>query len=125
MKTKKAMKKYVAAVIWIFVLGLFAKASEAAGWSTGDYSSMGLPTGTIYNIIKQGTLWLLGLFGFFGVIGFLVSGIMYLTSAGDETQQKKAKQQMYWSITGVIVGLIGYVILVAVDTLLRGTSVTF
>ena len=125
MKTKKAIKKYVVVAIWIIMFGLFSKVSEAAGWSTGDYSSMGLPTGTILNIIKQGTMWLLGLFGFFGIIGFVVSGIMYLTSAGDETQQKKAKQQMYWSITGVVVGLAGYVAIYAIYTMLGGSSTTF
>lgn len=125
MKTDKAIKKYVSVAIWLLALGLFAKVSEAAGWSTSDYSSMGLPAGTIYNIIKYATYWILGLFGFFGIIGFVISGIMYLTAAGDDDQQKKAKQQMYWSIMGVIVGLVGYVVIYAVNTMLGGSSTTF
>ena len=91
MKTNKTIKKYVVVAIWILAFGLFTKVSEAAGWSTGDYSSMGLPTGTIYNIIKSIVLWMLGLFGFFGIVGFVISGIMYLTAAGDDDPAKESE----------------------------------
>jgi len=67
-------------------------------------------------------LWALGLLGFFAVIGFVISGIMYLVAAGDEDQQKKAKKAMYYSITGVIVGLIGLVVIYAVQKMLGAQS---
>ncbi|PIU77745.1 MAG: hypothetical protein COS72_04480 [Candidatus Moranbacteria bacterium CG06_land_8_20_14_3_00_43_56] len=67
-------------------------------------------------------LWALGLLGFFAVIGFVISGIMYLVAAGDEEQQKKAKKAMYYSITGVIVGLIGLVVIYAVQKMLGAQS---
>ena len=47
---------------------------------------------------------------------------MYLLAAGDEKSQEKAKKAMYYSITGVIVGLAGLVIIFAVNALLRGAS---
>lgn len=84
-----------------------------------------LPTGQISDIIKQVMLWLLGLLGFFAVIGFVISGIMYLVAAGDEDQQSKAKKAMFYSITGVIVGLIGLVIYAAAQKLLGGNQATF
>jgi di/tricarboxylate transporter len=84
-----------------------------------------LPSGTINSIIKEVMLWLLGLLGFFAVIGFVISGIMYLVAAGDEDQQSKAKKAMFYSITGVIVGLIGLVIFAAAQTLLGGSSATY
>jgi len=52
------------------------------------------------------------------VIGFVISGIMYLVAAGNEDSQASAKRAMYYSITGVIVGLVGLVILYAVNQLL-------
>ena len=70
-------------------------------------------------------LWALGLLGFFAVIGFVISGIMYLVAAGDEDQQKKAKKAMYYSITGVIVGLIGLVVIYAVQKMLAGSQTQF
>jgi len=93
--------------------------SALAQWSPSNYGSTGLPQQNIYYIIRGVVWWTLSIFGFFAVIGFVISGIMYLTAAGDEERQKKAKKQMYWSITGVIVGLMGLVILYAVDRMLN------
>ncbi|OGI25114.1 MAG: hypothetical protein A3J76_02720 [Candidatus Moranbacteria bacterium RBG_13_45_13] len=67
--------------------------------------------------------WLLGIFGFLAIISFIISGIMYLTAAGDEDQQKKAKKQMQWSVVGVIVGLSGFIVIKAVDAWLRGNNI--
>jgi len=92
------------------------------GWNPGNYLSTGLPAGSIYNIIQSVTLWILAIFGFICIIGFIISGIMYLTAAGDDEQQKKAKKALYYSITGVIVGLVGLVIIFAVNALLHGAS---
>ena len=47
---------------------------------------------------------------------------MYLVAAGDEDAQARAKRAMYYSITGVIVGLVGLIILYAVGKLLGAQS---
>ena len=57
-------------------------------------------------------------------IGFVIAGILYLTAAGNESQAEKAKNAMTYSIIGVIVALVGYVIIQAVSAWL-GTSTTF
>lgn len=92
------------------------------GWSLGSVSGFGLPDGSIFGIISGILSWLLGILGLIGVVGFLISGILYLTSAGDEDQIEKAKKAMTWSIVGVVVGLIGVVIIQAIDYALRGFS---
>lgn len=96
-----------------------------AQWDPGNYSGTSLPEGTIFNIMYNLMFWLLALFGIFGIIGFVISGIMYLTSAGDDTQIEKAKKAMKWSLVGVIIGLAGLVVLWAVDELLGGWSARF
>ncbi len=100
---------------------------EPTGWSQGyAYASQsGVPGGTVTNIIKQTLNWLLAILGFFGIIGFVISGILYLTSAGNDDQISTAKNAMKYSIIGVIVALLGFVIIKAVDTLLTGTSSSF
>lgn len=107
----------------VAVLGIFLFFANAAlaQWSTGNYAGYGLPTGSIYSIILGVMKWMLSIFGFIAIVGFVISGIMYLTAAGDEDQQKKAKKQMYWSITGVIVGLVGLIVIYAVDAMLKGS----
>ena len=105
---------------------LVAPVTALADWSAkAPEGAAALPQGSIFNIIENIMKWLLGILGFIAIIGFVISGIMYLTAAGDEGQQKKAKAQMMWSITGVIVALIGWVVVLAVQNLLGGASQTF
>ncbi|MDQ5976696.1 MAG: hypothetical protein QG664_609 [Patescibacteria group bacterium] len=101
-----------------FALAQWTPAVAPAGAGT-------LPKGSLFNIISNIMNWLLGLLGVFAIIGFVISGILYLTAAGDEAQQKKAKAQMTWSIIGVLVALAGWVIVTAVQALLGGASTTF
>jgi hypothetical protein len=91
---------------------------------TTNAISAGLPNGSIYQIISSTLSWLLAILGFIAVIGFVISGILYLTAAGNETQIEKAKSAMTYSIIGVIVALMGYVIIQAVNAWL-GTSASF
>ncbi|MDP1846002.1 MAG: hypothetical protein Q8L09_04695 [Candidatus Moranbacteria bacterium] len=91
-------------------------------------TSSGLASGSLKDIISNITKWILGVFGFLAIISFILSGTMYLMG-GSMTGEKKdvsgAKKQMQWSIIGVIVGLAGYVIIVAVNSLLGGSSTNF
>ena len=98
----------------------FALAQSTSGIPTPD--DVGLPKSDLFTVLKNITMWLLGIFGFLAIVSFLISGIMYLTAAGDDSQQERAKNQMIWSIIGVIVGLSGFVVIKAIDTWLKGGS---
>ncbi len=104
-----------------------APAVASAQWGKGvtNAGTGGTPQGTITDIIGQTMNWLLALLGFLGIIGFVIAGILYLTAAGDEDQIDRAKKAMMYSIIGVVVALLGYVILQAVNTWLGGASSTF
>ncbi len=80
----------------------------------------GLPSGSITEIITNLMRWLLMMVGIFGVIGFVISGILYLTSTGDQTMIDRAKKAMLYSIVGVLVALLGLVIFAAMQKLLTG-----
>ena len=83
----------------------------------GDQSL--LPDASVYNIVSGTMDWLLAIFGFIAIIGFVISGIMYLTAAGDDKRMGTAKNAMTYSIIGVIVALIGYVVVKTVDSWLN------
>lgn len=85
----------------------------------------GVPTGSLTDIITQAMNFLLYAVGIIGVISFAISGILYLTAAGDEERIKKAKSAMIASIVGVLVALMGVVILKAAQGALGGSSSTF
>ncbi|MCX6763248.1 MAG: hypothetical protein NTZ97_00730 [Candidatus Moranbacteria bacterium] len=85
-------------------------------------TSYGMPGGSIVRIIYNILSWMLVIFGFIGIGGFVISGIQYLISAGDEDMIDRSKLHMKWSIVGVVVGLMGFVVLQAVTVALTGYS---
>lgn len=96
-----------------------AAPANSGGWSLSSVSGFGLPGGSVMGIVSNILDWLLLMFGFIGIIGFIISGIMYMMAAGDEGTMEKAKSAMKWSIVGVVVGLAGVVVIQAVDFALR------
>jgi len=99
-------------------------AVDAADGAGGIYlpTDSGLPSGTIRGVVENFLKWFLGIFGFLALISFIVSGVMYFVAAGDDRAVEKAKNQMKWSIIGVIVGLMGFIIVQAVTTWLKGST---
>lgn len=101
----------------------FAGAALAEGWNVDELSALsGLPDTPIYDIILNLLDWLLAILGIAGVIGFVLSGLLYLLAAGNENMIGTAKNAMTASILGVIVGLSGLVIIHAVYWALGGVS---
>jgi hypothetical protein len=96
----------------------------AQGWTTGqaNVNATNLPVSSVYGIIGNTLSWLLAVLGFFAVMGFVISGIQYLTAAGDEGQIETAKTNMKYSIIGVIVGLMGFVATMAINNWLGATA---
>ena len=88
-------------------------------------SSYGLPSGSIFGILSNLLNWLLAIFAILGIVGFVLSGILYLTAAGDEGQIDKAKEAMKYSIMGILVGLIGFVVMQAVYSMLSANTAAF
>lgn len=82
----------------------------------------GLSGSPVRNIIVNLMNWLLGIFSFLAVISFIISGIQYLASAGDEHSVETAKKNMKWSIVGVVVGLSGLIVVQAVNHALNLNS---
>ena len=122
------MKQIKQAVYAVFAVALAAAPTVAgAQWSLGqgNASASGLPSDSLYLIISRTMNWLLAILGFIGIIGFVISGILYLTAAGDESQAEKAKNAMTYSIIGIIVALMGWVIIKAISSWLSPGSTQF
>jgi cytochrome bd-type quinol oxidase subunit 2 len=82
----------------------------------------GLPNQTIYEIIRNTMNYLLAIIGFLAIVGFVISGIMFLTAAGSEEQIKKAKSALKYSIIGIIVALAGFIVINAATGFLKGST---
>lgn len=98
------------------------KFREYAGVCFPLKEQTGLSETSVLQIAINLMRWMLYLFGFLAIIAFVISGIQYLTAAGNMNMIETAKRNMKFSIAGVIVALAGLVIIVAIDALLRGTA---
>ena len=77
-------------------------------------------TATLYDIISRVLNLLLSFIGLLAIIGMVVGGIFYMTSAGDEERIEKGKTIITYSIVGISVALLGLVIVKAVATVIAG-----
>jgi amino acid permease len=122
-KMKKNRLRFLGTLLFVLMFFLvFGCGDVSANWNADELTNYGLPSGSVYNIIREILNWLLGVLGFIGVISFAISGIMYLVSAGNDDMTKKAKNAMKFSIIGVIVALSGVVAIQAVDQILNANA---
>jgi hypothetical protein len=78
-----------------------------------------LPDSTSVNdIIIDVINWVLAFLASLSVLMIVVSGIMYITSGGDETRIGSAKKWLTYSIVGLVVALLSYVIVRTIGAML-------
>lgn len=128
---------FIAVVVSSFVLilppaqVLAVTCPDAVNWTiiggvcVPTTAGSGLSSSSVVDVTKNVMNWLLGIFGFISVIAFVISGMQYLTSAGDDDMIKTAKRNMKYSIIGVIVALSGFVVFRAVQSAFTATNATF
>ncbi|MFZ2192705.1 MAG: hypothetical protein WAV31_00485 [Candidatus Moraniibacteriota bacterium] len=123
-KTKNKLGKFI--LLGVVACGIFflaTKKSFALGEPTDlreglDFLVFDFPDlsdASVYEVIASVLNWLLSIVGIMGVLGFAVSGIMYITALGEEKKVTKAKDIMLYSIMGVIVSVLGLVAVYAID----------
>ena len=115
-KRKKIILRGAALVSFLLFLGL-AKAN--AEWNVKSLDSFKLPEATVAAIITNIATWLLTALWVISVGAFVVSGIMYLISAGNDEMITKAKKYMLYCLVGITVALASYVVVKAIDTILN------
>ena len=95
------MKK-IKKLFFLFISGLLLSVPNfllAQGWNVGSVTRYGLPERSLsgpWGIINAVMLWLLGLVGTIGIIGFAISGILYMTATGMKIKCKMQKER--WCI---------------------------
>lgn len=118
------MSKKILVFLFVSLLALGLSNLDTAWAQNYVYPSTGLPSapGGIRQILANFLNWLLGIIGIVAIIAFAISGLLYLTSAGDESRMGTAKKAMVYSIIGIIVALSGFVLIKAIDAALRARS---
>lgn len=116
-------------ILFLFSLGVKADIVKeeispmdcSSGVCFPSSTSLPDPSGGVVQIINNVLTWILSIFGVLAIISFVISGMQYILSVGDEKTIDTAKRNIKWSIVGVVVALTGLVIIYAIDKMLRGT----
>lgn len=87
---------------------------EESGVCFPDATMVGLGDMSVFDFLQGLMNWFLGIIGALTVIAFVISGIQYLTSAGDEKMAETAKRNMTYAIIGLVIALAGLIIVNAV-----------
>lgn len=121
--TKKFLAFSVAlgALALPFLVGATANPfTGSAGWETNrNMAATGLTNTTVATIIFTVLQWLLLILTFLAVMGFVISGIFYITAGGSD-RADEARKWLTYSIIGIIVALLGYVMTTFISTIITG-----
>ena len=77
-----------------------------------------ITTSDFSQIIENTLLWVLGVAGSIALFAFIIGGVMYITSAGDEQKVAVSKKIFNFTIIGLILILLSYSIIVTVTDIL-------
>ncbi len=112
-------------ILSVALVGIFFIATKSlaffGGWDNGMFliEDFGLPNANPENIIINLLEWLLLIFTILAVISFVIAGIMFLMAGSNKEMYERAKNAVTYSIIGVTVGIIGYIVIRFIDEALN------
>jgi hypothetical protein len=114
------MKKIIAT---LFITLMAPLAVIQADWDEGideaAFFNLPDPTDGPKGVLEGFLLWILGILAVLFALAFVISGVMLITSGGNQDQAKQAKDYIKYSIIGLSVALSGYIIISLIDNLLN------
>lgn len=87
-----------------------------------EIQNTGLSKRSIYNITSALMNWSLGIITFLAVISFVISGIYFITAGANSQRAETAKDWLIYSIIGIVVALIGYIVINLIDNLIKANN---
>jgi len=75
----------------------------------------------IIPLVLKWVRFLLGFVFIIAVIVLIVAGVMFITSFGNDTQNQKARKMILWTIIGILVIMLSYIIVSAIMDVLTAT----
>ncbi len=95
----------------------FVNTALAAGFDVSNPpSGSNLPNKDANLVLVDIIKWILGILASLSILMIIVSGVMYITSAGDQGRIDTAKKMLTYSIVGLVVALLSYAIVKATAT---------
>ncbi len=92
-----------------FILQLSIKIAASPLTPTVPDNLKGTPT-SVNDLAKNVTNLLLYIVGIVAVIMMIIGGFLYITSSGDPSRTKSAKDTILYAVIGIVVALLAYAI---------------
>ena len=110
--------------ILILLSCLLSPMAALAGW--GDQLSSinvdaNLPSSTPKSIVANLLLYLLAIFTALSVLSFAIYGLMFLFGGANKDMADSARKGVQYSLTGIVIGLSGYIVIRLISELLTGS----
>ncbi len=117
------MYKMINKIKKIFYTGISVALILPAVTMAAGYTKPTAPAGVpkdadLAKVIEKVLNYVLGFLAVLSILMIVIAGIMYITSGGDEGRVDKAKSWLTYSIVGLIVALLGFVIVSTVSNML-------
>lgn len=101
--------------------------STTGGASTTEDTSIGnlsklIPGSGVTDVagkVSQIIGWFFAIIALLAFVSLLYSGFMYITSGGDASQAEKARKNIAWAVTGIVIALLSYLIVTLVPAVLK------
>jgi hypothetical protein len=120
----KKIKCLGLSVVYYF-FPLVALGGDALGEGLTKADDSGLSNTTFGNILYGAINFGAFLLGALGVLGFIISGILYITSTGNDDRMEMAKKGMMYSFIGIAVGGLGYAFVITMQKVFQGANTGF
>jgi hypothetical protein len=121
-KNRKKITLLLFFSLLFLVLGFFETNPATAGDGVILPTNTGLSPASIVGILTGLLKWMLQILGILALISFVISGVVYLVSTGNEEMINKAKKAMTYSIVGITVALASFVVVKTIDLILKASA---
>lgn len=119
----KTLKKILILTLVLISTLVFFKLASPALAQYGFQKLFGVPgleTASPGEIIVRVIQWIIAIIGLICVVYIIYGGVMYATSGGNEELVGRAKKILLWSIVGLVICILAFVIANAVVGMIRG-----
>lgn len=113
----KIHKKKIISICAIFLCLVFKMVYANKANAIAINVANPISTSDFAKLVENVLLWVLSVAGSLAIFAFIVGGIMYMTSSGDEQKANSAKKVIMWTIIGLTLILASYAIIVVIDAI--------
>ena len=97
-------------VVCMFILPLLSLAQGAGGRNPAAFANPLGNINTVQDLLARVIRWILAISAVITLAALVVGGLKFILALGDENKLKEAKSILFWSIAGLVLIVLAYLI---------------